>query len=134
MEFWGVAVKGRQSFHVKIGERGFVNLSRASLGSEAQEPVIVYLTVKKKKQLLATLNPMLLPEEELNLTFVQDFEISHNLRNGSVFFFGSKNKHTPKKEEGSNVEKARVAAYFNKEGVSGLLLIGVFGYIREVFH
>ncbi|CAH1447186.1 unnamed protein product [Lactuca virosa] len=104
MEFWGAAVKGGQAFDVKLGESSFLHLSRASLGEEAQEPVIIYFTINKKKQVLATLDPKLLSEERFCLTFVKDFKISHNLRNGSVYFFGHKNKPTLKKEEGNNVE------------------------------
>ncbi|KAL6549462.1 hypothetical protein OROHE_008579 [Orobanche hederae] len=127
MEFFGIEVKSGQLFDVKLGGARYLHLDQASLGQtdETQEPVIIYIHVNGKKLVFATLDPELLPTDLFNLSFYKDFQISHNLKNGSVYIFGIKPKQlitysesnadrhddeeeeTPKKEEANKVEEAR---------------------------
>ncbi|XP_019179585.1 PREDICTED: histone deacetylase HDT1-like isoform X2 [Ipomoea nil] len=92
MEFWGVEVKNGEPLSVEPGEGMVLHLSQANLGEAKKdkggESICLYVTVDGKKLVLATLNTEKLPQQQFDLVFDRDFEISHNWKNGSVFFYG----------------------------------------------
>ncbi|XP_076947570.1 histone deacetylase HDT1-like [Bidens hawaiensis] len=93
MEFWGVEVKSGQSFEVKLGEEKVLHLSQACLGemkNAKNESVCLHIIVDGKKLVLGTLNSERLPQQLFDLVFDRDFTLSHNWKNGSVFFYGYK--------------------------------------------
>lgn len=92
MEFWGVEVKCGEPSLVEPGEGMVLHLSQANLGEAKKdkggESICIQVTVDGKKLVLATLNTDKLPQQQFDLIFDRDFEISHNWKNGSVFFYG----------------------------------------------
>ncbi|CAH1447159.1 unnamed protein product [Lactuca virosa] len=99
MEFWAVEVKSGDVTDVKIGERKSLHLAQACLGAidgEADEPIHLHVIVNGERFALATLYPKSLPTQEFNLVFVENFKLSHDMRNGSVHFFGTQNRQWTK--------------------------------------
>ncbi|XP_059306542.1 histone deacetylase HDT1-like [Lycium ferocissimum] len=94
MEFWGAEVKSGQTLSVQPGDDMILHLSQASLGEskmdKASEPVSLFVTIDRKKLVLGTLSSDKLPQQRFDLVFDKDFELSHNWKNGSVYFFGYK--------------------------------------------
>ncbi|TMW93144.1 hypothetical protein EJD97_012117 [Solanum chilense] len=94
MEFWGAEVKSGQPLSVQPGDDMVLHLSQASLGEvkkdKASEPVCLSVTIDGKKLVLGTLSLDKLPQQQFDLVFDRDFELSHNWKNGSVYFFGYK--------------------------------------------
>ncbi|KAM0065683.1 putative histone deacetylase transcription factor C2H2 family [Helianthus debilis subsp. tardiflorus] len=94
MEFWGVEVKSGQPLKVNLGEGKVLHLSQACLGeiknTKSSDSVCLYVNVDSKKLVLGTLNSERLPQQLFDLVFDKDFQISHNWKNGSVFFYGYK--------------------------------------------
>ncbi|KAL3628367.1 Histone deacetylase hdt1 [Castilleja foliolosa] len=92
MEFWGVEVKSGQPLKVSPGEGMVLHLSQACLGElkkgKANESVYLYANVEGKKLVLGTLFAEKLPQQQFDLVFDKDFEISHNSKSGSVYFYG----------------------------------------------
>ncbi|KAJ0087595.1 hypothetical protein Patl1_32366 [Pistacia atlantica] len=96
MEFWGVEVKSGQPQKISPGDRRVVHLSQASLGEVKKDKgnghVCLYLKVDDKKLVLGTLSTLKLPQLSFDLVLEKDFELSHNWKNGSVYFTGYKVK------------------------------------------
>ncbi|XP_044481283.1 histone deacetylase HDT1-like isoform X2 [Mangifera indica] len=95
MEFWGIEVKSGQPQKVNPGGRRVIHLSQASLGEvkdKGNGHVCLYLKVDDKKLVLGTLSPLKLPQLSFDLVLEKDFELSHNWKNGSVYFTGYKVK------------------------------------------
>ncbi|XP_071719393.1 histone deacetylase HDT1-like [Rutidosis leptorrhynchoides] len=94
MEFWGVEVKSGQPLEVNPGEGKLIHLSQACLGeiksNKPSESVYLHVTIAEKKSVLATLYPERLPQQLFDLVFDQNFQLSHNWKNGSVYFYGYK--------------------------------------------
>ncbi|XP_063935942.1 histone deacetylase HDT1 isoform X2 [Daucus carota subsp. sativus] len=91
MEFWAAEVKAGESFKVKIDENKALHLSQACIGDvEKDIPVSIclYVKVDEKKLALGTLNSKKLFQQSFDLVFDKTFEISHNWKNGSIFFLG----------------------------------------------
>ncbi|KAK8596160.1 hypothetical protein V6N13_000808 [Hibiscus sabdariffa] len=90
MEFWGIEVKAGQPFKTGPGANHLIHLSQASLGESKNkaESVPLYVNVDGKKLLLGTLSHQNYPQLIFDLVFEQDFELSHNWKNGSVYFLG----------------------------------------------
>ena len=67
---------------------------QATLGEskkdKGSEPVVLYLTVGGQKFVSATLSKDKVPQISFDLVLDQDFELSHNWKNGSVYFMGYK--------------------------------------------
>ncbi|WOH06146.1 hypothetical protein DCAR_0625569 [Daucus carota subsp. sativus] len=84
-------VKAGESFKVKIDENKALHLSQACIGDvEKDIPVSIclYVKVDEKKLALGTLNSKKLFQQSFDLVFDKTFEISHNWKNGSIFFLG----------------------------------------------
>ncbi|XP_055808952.1 histone deacetylase HDT1-like [Solanum dulcamara] len=94
MEFWGAEVKSGQPLSVQPGDDMILHLSQASLGEakkdKGSEPVCLSVTIDGKKLVLGTLSSDKLRQQQFDLIFDRDFELSHNWKNGSVYFFGYK--------------------------------------------
>ncbi|XP_044488981.1 histone deacetylase HDT1 isoform X2 [Mangifera indica] len=92
MEFWGIEVKSGQPQKVNPGGRRVIHLSQASLGEVKKDKgnghVCLYLKVDDKKLVLGTLSPLKLPQLSFDLALEKDFVLSHNWKNGSVYFTG----------------------------------------------
>ncbi|KAL2345175.1 hypothetical protein Fmac_006460 [Flemingia macrophylla] len=94
MEFWGVEVKSGESLKVNPGDDKIVHLSNACLGDVTKdkggEPVALYVKFGNQKLVLGTLSSDKFPQISYDLIFEKEFELSHNWKNGSVFFTGFK--------------------------------------------
>ncbi|XP_076950035.1 histone deacetylase HDT1-like [Bidens hawaiensis] len=93
MEFWAAEVKSGQPLLVELGEDKVLHLSQACLGemkNVKNETVCLHVIVDGKKLVLGTLNSERLPQQMFDLVFDRDFTLSHNWKNGSVFFYGYK--------------------------------------------
>jgi len=92
MEFWASEVKSGESLKVEPGEGLVLHLSQANLGEikkeKGNESVCLFVNVDGKKLVLGTLFSEKLPQQQFDLVFDQDFELSHNWKGGSVYFFG----------------------------------------------
>ncbi|KAJ6693018.1 HISTONE DEACETYLASE HDT3-LIKE ISOFORM X1 [Salix purpurea] len=67
-----------------------IHLSQAALGEskKGRESVPLFVKVNEKKIVLGTLSPENIPQLSFDLVFETEFELSHNWKNGSVFFCG----------------------------------------------
>ncbi|KAF7848539.1 hypothetical protein BT93_A0996 [Corymbia citriodora subsp. variegata] len=93
MEFWGVEVKSGEPLVVEPGVETVVHLSQACLGEakdKAKESVLLYVNIGGQKLVLGTLSADKFPQIPFDLVFEKSFELSHNWKNGSVFFSGYK--------------------------------------------
>ncbi|GMI81696.1 histone deacetylase 3, HISTONE DEACETYLASE 2A [Hibiscus trionum] len=92
MEFWGIEVKAGQPFKALPGDGYIIHLSQASLGESKNkaESVPLYVNVGGKKLVLGTLSHQNFPQLNFDLVFDAEFELSHNWKNGSVYFLGYK--------------------------------------------
>ncbi|XP_033512682.1 histone deacetylase HDT1-like isoform X2 [Nicotiana tomentosiformis] len=114
MEFWGAEVKSGQPLTVQPGDDMVLHLSQASLGEakkdKGSEPVCLSVNVDGKKLALGTLNLDKLPQQQFDLVFDRDFELSHNWKNGSVYFFGYKAANPYEQEEDEDgKQKVKIA-------------------------
>ncbi|XP_073155020.1 histone deacetylase HDT1-like [Henckelia pumila] len=94
MEFWSAEVKSGETFKVVPGDGMVLHLSQASLGEmkkeKGNESVCLFVSVEGKKLVLGTLFSDKLPQQQFDLVFDNNFELSHNWKSGSVYFFGYK--------------------------------------------
>ncbi|KAI3989678.1 hypothetical protein MKX01_036287 [Papaver californicum] len=92
MEFWGVEVKPGVPNKVNITEDRLIHLSQAALGEtkKGNENVVLFVNFKGKKLVLGTLSLDKCPQINFDLIFEKEFELSHNSKNGSVYFSGYK--------------------------------------------
>ncbi|GFQ04145.1 histone deacetylase hdt1 [Phtheirospermum japonicum] len=92
MEFWGVEVKSGEPLKVTPGEGMILHLSQACLGElkkeKSNDSVHLFVNVEGKKLVLGTLFAEKLPQQQFDLVFDKDFEISHNSKSASVYFYG----------------------------------------------
>ncbi|GAA0144893.1 hypothetical protein LIER_36034 [Lithospermum erythrorhizon] len=98
MEFWGVEVKSGTPLKVKPEEGMVIHLSQASMGevkANKTESVNLFINVDGKKLVLGTLLSDKLPQQLFDLVFDRDFELSHNSKSGSIYFFGYKGDNQP---------------------------------------
>ncbi|KAJ6765770.1 32 KDA HEAT SHOCK PROTEIN-RELATED [Salix purpurea] len=91
MEFWGVEVKAGEPLKVEPKDFYMIHLSQAALGESSKkgnDSVPLFLKFDEKKLVLGTLSPENIPQLSFDLVFEREFELSHNWKNGSVFFCG----------------------------------------------
>ncbi|KAK9058833.1 hypothetical protein SSX86_023676 [Deinandra increscens subsp. villosa] len=88
----GVEVKSGKPLEVKLGEDKVLHLSQACLGeiknTKTNDSVCLHITVQGKKLVLGTLNSERLPQQLFDLVIDKEFQLSHNWKNGSVYFYG----------------------------------------------
>ncbi|XP_059296453.1 histone deacetylase HDT1-like isoform X2 [Lycium ferocissimum] len=110
MEFWGAEVKSGQPLSVQPGDDMVLHLSQASLGEaknvKGSEPVCLSVTIDGKKLVLGTLISDKLPQQQFDLVFDKEFELSHNWKNGSVYFFGYKAANPFEDEENEEEDES----------------------------
>lgn len=86
---------------------------QASLGEtkkdKAHDSVPVFVKFGDKKLVLGTLITDTIPQLSFDLVFEKEFELSHNWKNGSVYFCGYQ---TPLPAEGDSGESSRCASFF----------------------
>ncbi|XP_057547827.1 histone deacetylase HDT1-like [Amaranthus tricolor] len=89
MQFWGVDVKAKEPAKVTVDEGQIIHLSQATLSElkKDNEPVLIHVKVGDQKLVLGMLNQTT-PQLSFDLVFDQDFEISHNWKNGSIHLLG----------------------------------------------
>ncbi|KAI4304719.1 hypothetical protein MLD38_040194 [Melastoma candidum] len=91
MEFWGVEVKAGQPLKVNTNGK-LLHLSQASLGESKSGKgsgfVPLHVKFGDQKLVLGTLSPETIPQLSFDLVFEKEFELSHNWKNGSVYFCG----------------------------------------------
>ncbi|KAJ4970731.1 hypothetical protein NE237_003830 [Protea cynaroides] len=93
MEFWGVEIKAGESLKVNPGDDMILHLSQASLGevkNKGNESVPLYVKIGGQKLVIGTLSPEKCTQITFDLVFEKEFELSHNWKNGSVYFIGYK--------------------------------------------
>ncbi|KAL3839760.1 hypothetical protein ACJIZ3_024351 [Penstemon smallii] len=94
MEFWGVEVKSGEPLKVAPGDGMVLHLSQACIGElkkeKGNESVCLFVNVDGKKLVLGTLFTDKLPQQQFDLVFDRDFELTHNWKGGSVYFYGYK--------------------------------------------
>ncbi|XP_019084539.1 PREDICTED: histone deacetylase HDT3-like isoform X2 [Camelina sativa] len=93
MEFWGVEVKPNSPLHVDPGEDMLVHISQAALGeskNNVKEPIQLFVKVGGQKLIIGNLSHGKFPQLSTELVLEKGFELSHNWKNGSVFFTGYK--------------------------------------------
>ncbi|XP_059305988.1 histone deacetylase HDT1 [Lycium ferocissimum] len=106
MEFWGAEVKSGEPLTVQPGDGMVLHLSQASLGElKKAESACLSVSIDGKKLVLGTLNSEKVPQQQFDLVFDRDFELSHNLKNGSVYFFGYKATNPFEEEEDDEDEE-----------------------------
>ncbi|CAM8898069.1 unnamed protein product [Rhodiola kirilowii] len=96
MEFWGVEVKAGETLKVSPGEGNVIHLSQASIGESKKgkdEMVPVHVKIGEQKLVIGTLSAEKFPQIQYDVVFEKDFELSHNGKNGSVFFCGYKTQN-----------------------------------------
>ncbi|KAK9676895.1 hypothetical protein RND81_11G108400 [Saponaria officinalis] len=89
MQFWGVEVKPKVPCQVNLEDASFIHVSQATLSDIKKdiETVTIHAKVGDKKWVLGTLNQKT-PRLSFDLVFDEDFELSHNWKNGSIHFLG----------------------------------------------
>ncbi|WRX32599.1 Nucleoplasmin-like domain - like 3 [Theobroma cacao] len=92
MEFWGVEVKAGKPIKADPGANHVIHLSQATLGESKNkaESVTLHVNADGQKLVLGTLSHQNFPQLSFDLVFDQEFELSHNWKNGSVYFLGYK--------------------------------------------
>jgi nucleophosmin 1 len=102
MEFWGIEVKAGEPAKVNPGGGRLLHLSQATLGpakkDKVKETVFMNIDVEGKNLVLGSLHSEKCPQQMFDLVFNVEFELSHNWKNGSVYFFG----YTAPEEEGDD--------------------------------
>ncbi|KAM7275741.1 hypothetical protein ACFE04_017607 [Oxalis oulophora] len=92
MEFWGIEVKAGKPLKVEVEEGTYLHISQASLGEikkdnkESSAPLFV--DYNGQKFAIGHLSAEKSPAIAFDLVFEKEFEISHNSKNGSVYFTG----------------------------------------------
>ncbi|KAJ7976055.1 histone deacetylase HDT1 [Quillaja saponaria] len=95
MEFWGIEVPSGKTLKVEPGNGRILHLSQACLGEvkkeKGSEPVSLFVELPDGRKLtLGILSSEKFPQISFDLVFEKDFSLSHNWKNGSVFFTGYK--------------------------------------------
>ncbi|XXG63056.1 hypothetical protein AAC387_Pa05g1324 [Persea americana] len=94
MEFWGVEVKAGEPVKCDPGFKTYLHLSQASLGEvkkdKGNDSVPIFVEVNGQKLVLGVLSPDNCTHIPFDLVFEKEFVLSHNWKNGSVYFCGYK--------------------------------------------
>ncbi|XP_022854312.1 histone deacetylase HDT1-like [Olea europaea var. sylvestris] len=92
MEFWGVEVKAGESLKVQPELGKLIHISQAALGEvkdvKAAKCIPVRMKIDKDKYVIGTLSAEDRPQVMFDLVFEREFELSHDWKNGSVYFIG----------------------------------------------
>ncbi|MBA0594518.1 hypothetical protein Gorai_011421, partial [Gossypium raimondii] len=107
-----IEVKSGQPIKADPGANYVIHLSQASLGESKNkaESVPLYVNVDGKKLILGTLSHQSCPQLSFDLVFDEEFELSHNWKNGSVYFLGMSSEEESEEEEDEELPVAAAAA------------------------
>ncbi|XP_052107307.1 histone deacetylase HDT1 isoform X1 [Arachis duranensis] len=114
--FFCVEVKSGETLEVDPGYGKMIHLSMACLGEvkkDKGEPVTVYVKFGDQRLVIGTLTSENFPQISYDLIFEKEFELSHNWKNGSVFFTGYKAEpplESENEEDSEEFEDIPVAA------------------------
>ncbi|CAN1171544.1 Histone deacetylase HDT1 [Linum perenne] len=112
MKFWGVEVKAGEPVTVTPEVDFVVHLSQAALGEskkgKGSDSVPLFVKIDGKKLVLGTLSPKKIPQLAFDLAFEREFELSHNWKNGSVYFTGYKSFLPNEEDEGKDIPMTTV--------------------------
>ncbi|XP_059659346.1 histone deacetylase HDT1-like [Cornus florida] len=94
MEFWGVEVKAGESLKVIPEGEKLIHISQAALGEGKKDKGNIFVPLRVnvggQKLILANLSAERFPQITFDLVFDKEFELSHDWKNGSVYFSGYK--------------------------------------------
>ncbi|TQE13273.1 hypothetical protein C1H46_001080 [Malus baccata] len=84
----GVEVKAGEPLKVAPEESSVIHLSQATLGElkKGGDQCVIHVKVGNQKLVLANLSSDKIPQIPFDLVFDKEFELSHNLKSGSVHF------------------------------------------------
>ncbi|KAL1819038.1 hypothetical protein ACET3Z_013907 [Daucus carota] len=92
MEFWGVEVKSGEPLHVAPEDGELIHISQVALGEvknvKSANYVPVRLQVDDKKYVIGTLSVEKAPQIMFDLVLEKDFTLSHDWKDGSLYFCG----------------------------------------------
>lgn len=92
MEFWGVEVKAGEKLQVQPEFGQLIHISQASLGEvkdvKGAKSVPLRVKIDNKSFIIGTLSAEARPQLMFDLVFERDFELSHDWKNGSIYFIG----------------------------------------------
>lgn len=92
MEFWGVEVKAGQPLKVNPEVGSVIHISQAALGEgkkgKGNDIVPLWVNINGKKLVLGSLSSEKFPQVSFDLVFEKEFELSHDWKDGSVYFCG----------------------------------------------
>ncbi|CAH2074270.1 unnamed protein product [Thlaspi arvense] len=128
MEFWGVEVKSGVPLSVVPGEEMLVHISLAALGEKknnGNEPVRLYLKYGDQKLVIGTLSHDKFPHLRTEIVLETRFELSHDWKNGSVFFSGYKSCLTDSEDDDMTDGDEQVVASVSIAFVFSVLLLKV---------
>ncbi|XP_043724567.1 histone deacetylase HDT1-like [Telopea speciosissima] len=124
MEFWGVEVKAGETLKVNPGDDKILHLSQASLGEvkkdKGNDSVPLYVNVGGQRLVIGTLSHEKCAQITFDLVFEKEFELSHNWKNGSVYFVGYKSVLPDESEDfsdfGSDSEEEEIPLQATENG------------------
>ncbi|KAG5566595.1 hypothetical protein RHGRI_002225 [Rhododendron griersonianum] len=90
MEFWGVEVKAGEPLKVEPEDGRVVHISQAALGEgkKGNDIVPLRLKINGKMFVVGSLSGEKFPQVSFDLVLEREFELSHDWKNGSVYFCG----------------------------------------------
>ncbi|XP_028063559.1 histone deacetylase HDT1-like [Camellia sinensis] len=92
MEFWGVEVKAGQPLKVTPQLGKVIHISQGALGEGKKEKgndlIPLRVKINGEKFVVGSLSAENFPQVAFDLVFEKDFELSHDWKNGSVYFCG----------------------------------------------
>jgi nucleophosmin 1 len=104
MEFWGVEVKAGVPLMVKPEDGRVIHISQAALGEAKKEKgndiVPLRLKINGKMFVVGSLSGEKFPQVSFDLVLEKEFELSHDWKNGSVYFCGYSAENPYEDDEG----------------------------------
>ncbi|XAR60089.1 Histone deacetylase [Bertholletia excelsa] len=92
MEFWGVEVKAGQPLKVRPDVGRVIHISQAALGEgkkeKGSELIPLRVKINGDNFIVGSLSAENVPQVSFDLVFEKAFELSHDWKNGSVYFCG----------------------------------------------
>ncbi|KAF7119303.1 hypothetical protein RHSIM_Rhsim13G0105400 [Rhododendron simsii] len=91
MEFWGVEVKAGEPVKVMPEAGQIIHVSQAAMGEgkkgKGNDHIPLHVKIDGKKLVLGSLSGENFPQITFDLVFEKEFELSHDWKNGSIYFY-----------------------------------------------
>ncbi|KAE9461317.1 hypothetical protein C3L33_06768, partial [Rhododendron williamsianum] len=91
MEFWGVEVKAGEPVKVTPEAGQIIHVSQAAMGEgkkgKGNDHIPLHVKIDGKKLVVGSLSGENFPQITFDLVFEKEFELSHDWKNGSVYFY-----------------------------------------------